>query len=254
MEEANILNLYREVAALPGNASFPVHPARQGPSLLPVAVHASGKEKIDLSRPFICRSFSSLPADPQLFKTLLCREKEVYGYRNAPQDNSFDWDDATFPGAMVWGRFCDRSLEINIVDSECSEKAPILHGWHFEALNIPDSVGWVLTIAPKCSYFHVDPPYGDCFMYLCRGRKVWLFISPEALAEVESRHGFDIINRLTLPELLLLDEAFLWGKIWIGEICDGDFIYFPQDWPHYVRTFEDSFGYGGYFEKNQPDL
>ncbi len=253
MEEKNILKLYREAAALPGNTPFPVCPARIGPPLQPVRVYRSDEEHIDFSRPFIYRQFPWLPAGPPLFEALLRREKEVYGYKLAPLDNSSDWDDAAFPGALVWEQFLDRSLKINIVDSECSEKGPILTGWRSRVLDVPSSVGWVLTVAPKRTYFHVDPPYGDCFMYLCEGRKIWLFIPPEALAEVESRHGFEIVNRLPLPELLLLDDAFLWGKILIGEMSDRDFIFFPQYWPHFVRTFEHSFGYGGYFGKEQYD-
>jgi hypothetical protein len=88
-------------------------------------------------------------------------------------------------------------------------------------------------------------------MYLCRGKKIWLFIAPEDLAEVERRHGFEIINRLPLPELLLLDDGLLWGKIQIGMIGDGDFLYFPDGWAHFVRTPEHSFGYGGYFGQSQ---
>ena len=253
MENARILKCYCDVAALPEDSLLPAHPGRTGPPLRPLNAYHSDEERIDFSQPFIYRNFPWLPADPRLFETLLCREKEVYGYNRSPVDNSPEWGDQTFSGAAVWRQFLDKSLEINIVDSECSEKGPLLDGWHSGILGVPWSVGWVLTVAPKRTYFHVDPPYGDCFMYLCKGRKIWLFIPPAAMAEVESRHGFEIINRLPLPELLLLDDAFLWGKMLIGEIGDGDFIFFPENWPHYVRTLEHSFGYGGYFGGEQYD-
>jgi len=253
MEDVRILKCYREVAALPEGTPLPAHPARTGPPLQLLNVYNSDEESPDFSQPFIYRQFPWLPADPRLFETLLRGETEVYGYHLAPLDNSPDWDDATFPGALVWEQFLNRSLKINIIDSECSEKGPLLDGWHSGILGVPWSVGWVLTVAPKRTYFHVDPPCGDCFMYLCQGRKIWLFIPPAAMAEVESRHGFEIVNRLPLPELLLLDDAFLWGKMLIGEIGDGDFIFFPENWPHYVRTLEHSFGYGGYFEKAPHD-
>lgn len=253
MKETDMLNLYRAVAALSPETCFPEHPSHREPPLQPVPVCRPAGGKVDLARPFIYRNFPWLPADPRLFEALLCREKEVYGYNRSPVDNSPEWGDQTFSGAAVWRQFLDRNLKINIVDSECSEKGPLLEGWRSGILGVPWSVGWVLTLAPKRTYFHVDPPCGDCFLYLCKGRKIWLFIPPAALAEVESRHGFEIVNRLPLPELLLLDDAFLWGKMLIGEIGDGDFIFFPENWPHYVRTLEHSFGYGGYFEKAPHD-
>lgn len=211
-----------------------------------IDVHIDIVDVGSFKRPFVVRNFSGLSRDRQLFERELAREPEIWGYNASPMDNS-EVDAITLPGADVLARYRNRKLDFNIVDSECSDPAPLLTQWPDKALKVPPSVSWILTLAPARTYFHCDPPYGDCFMYLCEGHKVWLFIAPEDIAEIERRHGFATVNRLALPELLDLDGGFLRGRILIGEIRGGDFIYFPQDWAHYVRTLEDSFGYGGYF-------
>lgn len=247
MDNNTLLTLYRTLCDLPEGQSWPTLPGKAPPPLALLRAHRPGETDFDLTRPFVSRQFGSLPANPLLFQTLLCAEKEVFGYHNSPLDNAPDWDCGTLSGREIWEQYQQNSLKINILDSECSNPASLLEGWRSTALPRPSFIGWVLTLAPKRTYFHVDPPYGNCFMYLCRGEKIWLFIPPPDMAEVERRHGFDTVNRLPLPELLLLDDGFLWGKILIGKIGAGDLIYFPDYWPHYVRTFEHSFGYGGYF-------
>lgn len=247
----NTLTLYQTLCDLPEQENWPALPGKTSPPLAPVRVYNSDETEFDLTRPFICRRFPSLPSDPQLFESLLCAEKEVFGYNNSPLDNAPDWDYGTLSGREIWEQYQHNALQINILDSECTNAKPLLDGWSSTVLQRPSFIGWVLTLAPKLTYFHVDPPYGNCFMYLCEGKKIWLFIPPEDLAEVERRHSFDIINRLPLPELLVLDGGFLWGKIQIGKMGGGDLIYFPDYWPHYVRTFEHSFGYGGYFGQNE---
>lgn len=200
----------------------------------------------DRNKPFVIRDFAGFARDRIGFERELAREPEVYGYDSSPIDNS-EVEALTLPGAEALRRYRARSLNFNIVDSECSHPAALLAEWPASGLPVPPSLSWILTLAPARTFFHCDPPYGDCFMYLCEGHKVWLFIAPEDIAEIERRHGFEIVNRLPLAQLMALDDGFLRGRILIGEIRGGDFIYFPQGWAHYVRTLHDSFGYGGYF-------
>jgi hypothetical protein len=71
-------------------------------------------------------------------------------------------------------------------------------------------------------------------------------IAPADLAYIETRHYFAIVNELPLDELVLLDDRYLWGKVQTGTIGNGDLIYFPDHWAHYVQTTQHSFGFGGY--------
>ena len=239
----DLIRMIRDVA---GEAEEAAIRKMQAASIRAAEVYQDIADVRDFTRPFVVRNFSGLSRDRNLFEHELSREPEIWGYDASPLDNS-EVDAITLPGAEVLARYRKRNLAFNIVDSECSDPSPLLTQWPRDMLKVPPSVSWILTLAPARTYFHCDPPYGDCFMYLCEGHKVWLFITPGDIAEIERRHGFETVNRLPLSELLALDGGFLRGRIWIGEIRRGDFVYFPQDWAHYVRTLEDSFGYGGYF-------
>ena len=241
----DLQKLYSEISALPLQTKLPEFPGKQGAPLTPIPIYSENMTG-DLTRPFILRNFSGLSIDRKFFEAAIAAEPEIYGYDSSPRDNS-EVEALTLPGAEVLARFKKRQLNFNIVDSECSQPQSLLTKWHSSKLKYPPSISWIVTLAPALTYFHVDPPYGDAFMFLCGGRKVWLLIAPEDLAHGEARHGFATVNNLPLKELLLLDDGFLWGRLHIGAIGAGDLIYFPQDWAHYVRTLEDSFGYGGYF-------
>lgn len=221
-------------------------------ALNPVPVYQAQSAIRAFTQPFLLNNFTGLSRDAGFFAEMLATEPEIYGYACSPLDNS-EVDAITLPGCEVLARFKNRRLDFNIVDSECSDAAPLLRSWHGQRLPYPPSLSWILTLSPARTYFHYDPPYGDCFMFLCQGRKLWLFISPQDIAAIEQRHGFEIVNSLPLPDLIKLDNGYLRGRIHVGEMGAGDLMYFPQGWAHYVLTSEDSFGYGGYFGGQEQD-
>ena len=68
------------------------------------------------------------------------------------------------------------------------------------------------------------------------------------LGDIIEKNNINItdLKGTSLSDLLTLCDNYLWGKIYIGEICDTDFIYFPQGWAHRVYTYEKSIGLSGY--------
>ncbi len=244
-----LLSLYRVVtgAGVGESVSLPTLAGRSELPLRPMAEVQGGDAPHDKSRPVICRGFNSLPEDPKLFEELLRAEPGVFGYSRSAVENEDDGGSIVIKGAEAWAQFQARALKINILDSGCWATERLLADWRAAAWPRPKFVCWVLTVAPKLTYFHIDTFYGGCFMHLCSGRKTWLFIPPDAMATIEQRHGFKTVNVLPLADLLKLDDGFLWGKILIGELRAGDLLYFPDGWAHYVRTTEDCTGYGGYF-------
>lgn len=247
----SLSELYRLVTELPAHAPLPSSPNKIGPPLRSIQIYTSDEVIANQTEPFIYRNFPWLPKDKEIFMDLISQEDEVYGYMSSPVDNTEAWGDITLTGREVRKRFDNGTLNFNVVDSQCTDQNRILEGWHSKMLIRPPSIGWVLTLAPTITHFHKDPPYGNCFQYLCQGKKIWLLISPEDLLQVESRYGFEIINSLPLPDLLMLGGGILWGKIHIGCIDSRSLLFFPQNWTHYVRTIEPSFGYGGYFGNGQ---
>ena len=227
-----------------------------GPAMLSLKVYTSEADVHDTQEPFILRGFDSLPNDEQHFGDLLSSEAEVYGYGRSPKDNSYLWEECTLAGREIWTLFRRGTLAINIVDSECS--APVaevlLAAWHSRAVPVPSMIGWVLTNAPKTTFFHTDPPYGDCFMHLVRGKKIWRFIHPSDMAFLLEKYDYTYLNSLNTGDLLLLENAYLWGKLRVGLARDGDLLFFPENWPHHVRTLENSIGFGGYFETKHDSL
>lgn len=104
-------------------------------------------------------------------------------------------------------------------------------------------------------------------MKLLYGRKIWWMIPAEDFAILEAKghtvesvakvsfgkHGLmsgmtltSSLPQLTLSQVLELEDGAMWGKILIGEISGGDFLWFPPGCLHKVFTLESSLGFGGY--------
>lgn len=217
----------------------------------PVPVCDSEADIPNCSGPFIFHNFPGLPRTEARFVQFIVSEAEIYGYGKVPKDNGCDWDEQTLTGRQVWELYRRGALPFNIVDSECSGQDELLTTWNLTRLNKPSFLGWVLTNAPATTCFHTDPPYGDCFMYLIKGKKIWLFLAPADLDILLKKYDYTHLNSLSIPELLALENHFLRGRLYAGLMQDGDFLFFPENWPHHVRTLENSFGFGGYIEKNR---
>jgi len=109
------------------------------------------------------------------------------------------------------------------------------------------STFYTLTKKNHLTNFHIDPDYGNGWMYLKLGRKLWWFISPTDLDYLEQK-GIQIVDlkNKSFNDLIYMCDNYLWGKIYIGEIGENDFIYFPKNWGHRVYTFDKAIGLSGY--------
>ena len=197
--------------------------------------------------PFILKNTPLLNITEDRFKDLLLQESEVMGY--VPGNSG---DKQEYSGQEIWNQYQSGKLMINIVDAPTMIRDWLGRDWLNvidERLGPNDKFGltWILTIAPKVTHFHTDPPYAGGFMKLLNGSKIWWCVVSEDLKYLSDRgHTLDEIEEMSLIDILFLEDDYLWGKIYVGEIRSGDLIWFPQDCLHKVITIESSLGLGGY--------
>jgi len=205
----------------------------------------------DSKEPFIIRSFPLLAPSEDEFGAIVTKQtKPVYGYDTEiiqdPESIYISSNDA-------WKQFKEGSLKINIVDSVLEDRSSLSEEWRaYSEKKIGDefkchALSLVLTLAPKTTDFHTDPPYAGGFMKLLKGNKIWWFIHADDYQYLlKAGYKLEDLQGLTMCKLLQLEKGYLFGKVFAGRIKNGDFIWFPKNTPHKVITIESSYGFGGY--------
>ncbi|XWV25754.1 putative histone demethylase [Tupanvirus soda lake] len=199
--------------------------------------------------PFVLKNTKLLSCNKSLYTgQLICTQKRnIYGYTS-----SITWEQDEKDPVNVWRNYCNNKLNFNIVDSPVDDKTILPNEWNIYVHNKLDNnydfaLTWIMTNAPKVTHFHTDPDYAGGFMKLLEGEKIWWCILPEDYQYLLSKnHTISSIAKLNMYELLQLEDGYLFGKIYVTTITDGDFIWFPINTPHKVITTKHSYGYGGY--------
>lgn len=197
--------------------------------------------------PFIIRKTALFHVEHEDYETLIKSEEKIKGYHS-----SLDWNFDLQKGADVWQKFQEGRLDINIVDSPISDTEwvpTVLKEYFDNKLGEKKEYGvcWILTNRPKITHFHTDPKYAGGYMKLMKGGKIWWCIVEQDLQYLMAKgHSVESVAELDLCDILCLEDYYLWGKIYVSKIEDGDFLWFPIDCLHKVITTEDSHGIGGY--------
>jgi len=198
--------------------------------------------------PFILTQTKLLDCTQEKFSEMIQKQKApIYGY-----SNSINWDKVENTGPQIWEAFRSGKLPFNIVDSPIEDKSLLTNEWQTYANQKLGSetnfaLTWVLTNAPQISHFHTDPKYAGGFMKLLNGEKIWWCVEPKDLYFLLNKgHTVSSLSKLNMWEIIQLEDCYLYGKIYIDVIKDGDLIWFPIDTLHKVLTNKDSFGFGGY--------
>ena len=205
----------------------------------------------NLKEPFILRKTKFLDYNFDNFEKLINKQKEIYGYKS-----SITWDFNTINGTDIWNSFKNNTLKINIVDSPTiidDDDVQVLDPeWKDYARNKLKennhfALTWILTNSPKITHFHTDPEFAGGYMKLLEGEKIWWCIKGEDLDYLVSKgNSFESLRELPLFEILKLENFYLWGKIFVNRLEDGDFLWFPLRCLHKVTTLRNSYGFGGY--------
>lgn len=213
-------------------------------AFVPVAEFATIEEglRVGSGRPFLvpeCREFG---LDAAGFRGLLAREEAaLFGYhyfRDTEYETRYE------APLTALRRLEEDTLDFVIVDSPVREPASVLPAV-LQRRAPTDEEGreyaccFVLTGPGRTTPFHADPEFGGGFMHLLAGEKLWWLVDP-ADAPTEA-----LVDR-SMHAVLTQDDRRLWGKVQVGLLRGGGFLYFPPLWSHRVRTFVRSYGLGGY--------
>jgi hypothetical protein len=198
------------------------------------------KDNLNTTKPFIirnCKDFDISLVD--LMKTFVS-DKKIWGYTNS--DFDYEYID---PDKLIRDWIND-NLTLTLLDTQASNTELLPN---VLKSNTKYPICYMLTKKNNITDYHQDPDYGNGWMYMKMGKKLWWFISSEDMKYLSEHHiTLDDIKNKTLAEMLSLLDNYLWGKIYVGEISDNDFLYFPENWIHKVYTYNKSFGLTGYFK------
>jgi len=234
-----------------------------GPCVVPVPVHDNVdtfqqfrelKEKSKV--PLILRKTALLETTEERYRQAVKFQKRpVFGYTD-----STTWEPQNEAVDVFWTEYLEHRLRFNVVDAPCDDLDVMPKEWTEYAHKMlgkdfdDSALCWVLTNAPCVSHWHTDHMYNGPgqgnpggWMKVQKGRKIWWALPQEHLNHLISKgHPYGSLAKLSLSEMLQLENSYAWGKILYGEVSDGDIFWFPPECLHKVITLEDTYGFGGY--------
>eukprot|EP00762_Andalucia_godoyi_P001524 ANDGO_00310.mRNA.1 Uncharacterized protein L613 len=221
--------------------------------LIPEVASVSEGLRTHRDVPFIVRNCAqTFPAADRIVSSLMKESSStLFGYGSSPQTESEEALTGFIDPAVALARLRSGELNLNILDSFSSDPTlnPSIIEQHqsLSAKSKGESCCYVLTNRNTVTAFHTDPPFGSGWMFLCYGWKIWWIIAPSDWNALQQNGvSEDALSKMSFTDAVHACDKFLWGKIFVGSIRDGDFIHFPQSAPHSVRSYAGCFGISGY--------
>lgn len=187
-------------------------------------------------KPFISSKVSSFfPTKTKLYDSFM-KESEIFGYYADNEDTVITLDSNIL---QLWHE--TDKLPFKLLDSYCTDYSItpeiIIHNSKHKYNDNKSSLklNYALSGCGNTA-FHIDPPYGDGWVYMYNGEKLWLLIDPTHIK-------VDILFLKNATFTDIIDAGYI---IYSGIITDDKFIYFPESWPHAVITTKKSIGCAGY--------
>lgn len=153
------------------------------------------------------------------------------------------------------------NLKTNVVDSYASnfEFFPSFIKNDAKLLNKYKQTAfcYIATKANNFTKFHIDPDFGNGWMYLTEGIKIWYIINKED-TEYILNNGYTIedIEQMKFFDIIKILNYYLWNKIYVGILQPNDFLYWHINNLHSVITYDKSIGICGYHQNisNEEDF
>lgn len=182
----------------------------------------------------------------QAIKKYFKREDKIWAYT---PDFSKSYE---IPGNKLIKDWEKDRLDLNIVDAPSSDHSFFPEFVQKNSYKICEerrdqACGFNLTRQNNFTKYHIDPPFGDGWMYLTQGTKLWYVIHGDDYNHLE-KNGVDIksLEKNNFADMLNVLDGYLWGKIHVGVISNNDLIYFDHRSPHSVITYDKTIGLCGY--------
>ncbi|AEQ33310.1 hypothetical protein [Megavirus chiliensis] len=198
--------------------------------------------------PIILKNTTLLSVTETEYENLIDKQqRNIYGYQS-----SISWQVMENNAKNTWRDYLDNKLAFNVVDSPIDDKSILDNEWNNYVKNklfdnYDFALTWILTNSPKTTHFHVDPDYAGGFMKLLSGEKIWWCVCPEDYHYLlKCGYTIESLAKMSVLEMIRLENNYLFGKIMIDIISDHDLIWFPIDTLHKVITTKHSYGFGGY--------
>jgi phosphorylcholine metabolism protein LicD len=175
-----------------------------------------------------------------IVKENMIKEKNIFAYNNI--------EDCDYKsGKEYFDEWNSNVLENNMVDAPVSDfsffpKIMIDYG-----KGVKNAFCYNLTKSNNFTKYHTDPPYGNAWMYLCTGTKLWYIISKEDSEYLfNNGYKYEDIEKMKFFDIIKILNWYLFGKIYVGFISANDFLYFGDGCFHSVITYEKTIGICGY--------
>jgi hypothetical protein len=203
-----------------------------------------------------CTDFAPLATEARV-RAALRLEPEVRGYTRG--DASGYTEHLVFTGRDALAAWDAGLLACNVIDSECSRTGGLMPPGlaaipGMEKVHAHLRLAYVLSPLPEVSGafgdLHCDPPMGSGWQYLVRGSKTWQCIDDAPVEGRASAFSRTQCQQMSCPPDMA--AVALRARVLTTELRGGDFVSFPQNWPHAVMTSEPSIGLSGYMAVPTP--
>jgi phosphorylcholine metabolism protein LicD len=179
-------------------------------------------------------------------KQSLLNEEKAFAYKNS------EWEYNYKDGKEYLKEWESGTTIYNMVDtpvSNCDFFPEILKKNNTKIREDKNNYGFCYNLTKQNNFtkYHIDPPYGDGWMYLCTGTKLWYIISKEDTEYIlNNGYTYKDIEKMKFYEIIKILNWYLYGKIYVGTIESKDFVYFGENCFHSVITYDKTIGICGY--------
>jgi phosphorylcholine metabolism protein LicD len=200
-----------------------------------------------------CEEFEHITTN--LVKNNLSQEQNIFSHGDSKYKYKDKEEEYIFKSGKTYiEEWNNNKLESNMVDTPVSDPIFFPKILHDNLCKIKEekreyAFCYNLTKSNNFTKYHTDPSYGDGWMYLCEGTKLWYIISKEDTEYIlNNGYTYEDIEKMKFYDIIQILDGYLWGKIFVGVLSGDDynFLYWQEGCFHSVITYNKTIGVCGY--------